>query len=63
MTPAAAKIAQPKKVAPEKNGTLKLRHPEDPLLSAIGKYNYIWQGVDADEYVKSLRQGWGDDDR
>jgi len=63
MTPATTKVAPAKKAAPAKNGALKLRHPEDPLLSAIGKYSYIWQGVDADEYVESLRKDWGDDDR
>jgi len=63
MSPASAKVVQPKKAIPAKNRTPELRHPEDPLLSAIGKFSHIWKGVDADEYVESLRKDWGDDDR
>ena len=30
----------------------------DPLLSLRGLGKHIWAGVDPDEYVRSLREGW-----
>jgi hypothetical protein len=30
----------------------------DPILRMWGLGKEIWQGVDADEYVRSLREGW-----
>lgn len=32
--------------------------PEDPILRLRGLGREIWQGVDPDEYVRSLREGW-----
>lgn len=30
----------------------------DPLLSLADRHRDIWKGVDADEYVRSLREGF-----
>lgn len=32
----------------------------DPILRMWGLGKEIWKGVDADEYVRSLREDWGD---
>jgi hypothetical protein len=32
---------------------------EDPLLAIAGKFKHVWEGVDAVEYVRSLRDGPG----
>lgn len=31
---------------------------EDPILKLRGLGSELWQGVDPDEYVRGLRQGW-----
>ena len=33
---------------------------EDPLLKLVGSGTEIWRGTHADEFVASLREGWGD---
>jgi len=33
-------------------------HPLDALLALRGTGREIWKGVDPDEYVRSLREGW-----
>jgi hypothetical protein len=33
---------------------------EDPLLKLVGSAVEIWKGIHADEFVASLREGWGD---
>jgi bifunctional DNA-binding transcriptional regulator/antitoxin component of YhaV-PrlF toxin-antitoxin module len=30
----------------------------DPILSLTGLGREIWEGVDPDEYVRNLREGW-----
>lgn len=34
------------------------RHPLDAILEMSGLGKEIWQGVDPDEYVRQLREGW-----
>lgn len=31
---------------------------EDPFLAMEGLYSEIWEGVDPDEYIRELREGW-----
>jgi hypothetical protein len=31
---------------------------QDPVLAMYGLYSEIWEGVDPDEYVRKLREGW-----
>ena len=31
---------------------------EDPLAALAAKYHDLWKDVDADEHVRSLREGW-----
>ena len=33
---------------------------EDPLLRLVGSGTEIWKGAHADEFVASLREGWGE---
>jgi hypothetical protein len=30
----------------------------DPVLALVGAGQYLWVDVDADEYVRNLREGW-----
>lgn len=32
--------------------------PADPLLALAGRHRDVWRGVDADAYVRSLREGF-----
>ena len=34
------------------------RQPDDPLLALAQRHRSLWKGIDADEYVRSLREGF-----
>ena len=36
------------------------RLDDDPLLALAGSGPDVWDGLSADDYVRSLRQGWGE---
>lgn len=38
-------------------------HERDPILLMWGLGKEIWKGIDADEYVRSLREDWDDSDQ
>src|SRR5207302_2822196 len=40
------------------NKEVSVREEDDPILQMAGVGKEIWAGVDADEYVRSLRSNW-----
>jgi hypothetical protein len=41
-------------------GTAARRFEDDPILSLVGSGKHIWGDEHPDDYVRSLREGWGD---
>jgi hypothetical protein len=37
------------------------RPEDDPILQLVGLGKEIWEGIDADEYIRELRSGWEDE--